>query len=288
MAQFCRCLRFFLFLAFASLAFAQGTYTQIDFPSASLTEATGINAAGEIVGLYSDNTGGHGFTLQGSAYTTLDYPGAQYSYAEGINDNGQIVGLAEPVGYVYDSKTQSFTTIQFPGALYTYPVSINNAGSIAGYFQDAQLTYRGFESVGLDYHRIVPPGAIASFVTGINAAGALVGYAEINNNYSNFSLRRSTYRTITIAGVNAPFVLGTNPAGSALVGYYQGVSGTTGFVYQNGVLQSLSFPGAIVTVATGMNTKGVVVGYFLDASVVSHGFLWTPPASAPSPLIRIF
>jgi uncharacterized membrane protein len=40
-----------------------GEFTTIDVPGASATAALGINASGEIVGQYSDATGGHGFLL---------------------------------------------------------------------------------------------------------------------------------------------------------------------------------------------------------------------------------
>src|ERR1700730_6052841 len=88
----CICHLLYFFVVCASLAVAQGTYTQIDFPSALMTQPNGINAAGLVVGSYEDAAGGHGFLLQSGTYTTIDYPGAQYSYGQGINDKGQIVG----------------------------------------------------------------------------------------------------------------------------------------------------------------------------------------------------
>jgi len=267
----------YFFLACASLAVAQGTYAQIDFPSAVMTEANGINRAGLIVGSYFDNTGQHGFLLQSGVYTRIDYPGAQASTAQGINDKGQIVGLAEPIGYVFDVNKQSFTPIQYPDALYTYPVAINNAGAIAGYFQKANLIYQGFEQVNLDFTEIIPRGSTGTFVNGISSDGRLVGYANINNNYLNFSSSQGKFRTISIPGATGPFVLGTNPEGTAFVGYYDQFA-AIGFVYRNRVFQALSFPGSIITAASGINAKGEVVGYFIDSSGATHGFLWTPPA----------
>jgi probable HAF family extracellular repeat protein len=273
---------FYLLVVCAACAVAQGTYTQIDFPSALLTNANGINRAGQIVGSYSDNAGGHGFLLQDGVFTTIDYPGAQSSSALGINDTGQIVGTAEPIGYVFDTNRQSFTAIQYPGALYTYPVAINNAGAIAGYFQRKNLRYQGFALVHSGFKEIVPSGSTATFVNGISGAGNLVGYAGINGIYSNCSFLQGKFRTITIPSVTDVFVLGTNPAGTALVGYYQPFS-AIGFVYQNGFFQALSFPGSIITAATGINSKGDVVGYFVDSSSAVHGFLWTPSAGLLDP-----
>src|SRR5262249_32698429 len=52
-----------------------GIYTTLDAPGAigpDGTSASGINAAGQIVGSYRNSTGSHGFLLNGSTYTTLD------------------------------------------------------------------------------------------------------------------------------------------------------------------------------------------------------------------------
>jgi uncharacterized membrane protein len=45
-----------------------------------------------IVGSYYDDTGSHGFLLDGDTFITIDLPGALATYADGINDRGQIVG----------------------------------------------------------------------------------------------------------------------------------------------------------------------------------------------------
>jgi hypothetical protein len=49
------CSFLYFFVLCASLAVAQGTYTQIDFPEALMTQANGINGAGLIVGGHEDN-----------------------------------------------------------------------------------------------------------------------------------------------------------------------------------------------------------------------------------------
>ena len=275
----------FFLVAYIPLSLAQGTYTQIDVPGAVTTEAAGINTAGEIVGTYIDSAGGHGFLFSGGTYTTVDYPGTQYSYAQGINDAGQIVGLAEPTGYLYDIASQTFTAISYPGADFTYAMSINNSGTIAGYalVADSRGTfeYQGFELVGSSYTPIAPPGSVGTFVNGVSGSGDVVGYADVNGSYVNFRWGNGKYRKITNLNSAFPLVYGVNPAGTAIVGSYEPFAGITGFLYQNKTFQALSFPGSITTVAFGINSKGEVVGYYLDGSFVTHGFLWTPPAHSP-------
>jgi len=75
------------------------TYTTIDDPLATAnTHANGINDNGQIVGSYTNNSGGHGFLLSGGTYTTLDDPiFAGGNSAQGINASGQIVGSYQDV-----------------------------------------------------------------------------------------------------------------------------------------------------------------------------------------------
>ena len=62
------------------------TFTTIDVPGATRTDALGINAAGQIVGLFfGDATGVHGFlTSDGVTFTILDVPGATATNASGV------------------------------------------------------------------------------------------------------------------------------------------------------------------------------------------------------------
>jgi hypothetical protein len=48
-------------------------------PGGFNTVAHGINAAGQIVGSYSDAGGTYGFLLDHGSYTKLDVPGAAYT-----------------------------------------------------------------------------------------------------------------------------------------------------------------------------------------------------------------
>ncbi len=72
---------YLLTLSFAlgaiSNAFGQGpTFTTIEFPGATLTNAFGINTRGDIVGNYVNaDKSEHGFLLSGGQYSTIDFPG---------------------------------------------------------------------------------------------------------------------------------------------------------------------------------------------------------------------
>jgi len=78
-----------------------GKFQPISDPSAQLhkgqgTVITGVNPAGQVVGLFFDATGAHGFTYLNGKYTTIDYTskGATiaYSWVNGISSKGVMVG----------------------------------------------------------------------------------------------------------------------------------------------------------------------------------------------------
>jgi probable HAF family extracellular repeat protein len=70
------------------------TYTTLDDPLAiGGTGAWGINSTGQIVGLFRNFGGTHGFLYSGGTYTSIDDPFATgFTAALGINNLGQIVG----------------------------------------------------------------------------------------------------------------------------------------------------------------------------------------------------
>src|SRR5436309_14507340 len=83
------------------------TFTPIDvpFPGAFNTRALGINARGQIVGIYLDSSEEqHGFLDDQGVFTTIDvpFPGVKYTEPQGINDRGQIVGT-----YSYTSTMEA-------------------------------------------------------------------------------------------------------------------------------------------------------------------------------------
>jgi probable HAF family extracellular repeat protein len=66
-----------LVLVLALPAFATPyIFTSFDYPGAIGTNASGINASGQIVGSYGDSSfQSHGFLKDGATYTSFDYPG---------------------------------------------------------------------------------------------------------------------------------------------------------------------------------------------------------------------
>jgi uncharacterized membrane protein len=273
-----------LLLATVPLALAQGTYTQIDYPGGGDTKCFGIDTAGDVSGYYQDGTGHyHGFLLSAGIYSSIDYPGAEWTEAYGMNDMGQIVGSTEDAyfGFLYDIQAQTFTKIAYPAGKHTTPFAINNAGTIVGSVYHLGIN-QGFELIGSTYTKIFPPNATSAYAIGITSSGELVGSSTPPTGaVVDFSFNQGKYQKLPPpSGLRGVFLTNINPAGTATVGYYQNTKTTiTGFVYQNGSVQTLQFPGATFTYPFGINSGGVVVGQFFAADGW-HGFTWTPPADA--------
>jgi Cu/Zn superoxide dismutase len=78
---------------------ASGQFTSLAYPGASATNAFGVNAAGLVVGAYTDGSGNsattHGFTWQaGRGFASVDDPqGPGATTINGVNDHGDLVGF---------------------------------------------------------------------------------------------------------------------------------------------------------------------------------------------------
>jgi hypothetical protein len=120
---------------------SRGEFTTIDFPGATRTAVRGINAQGDVVGLYrttgtdvcgaTDNSC-HGFVMSGGEFTSIDFADATETIAEGINPRGDIVGPYGLDGVVhgYLLRDDTFISIDFPDATESGPRGINPRGDL--------------------------------------------------------------------------------------------------------------------------------------------------------------
>ncbi len=221
-------------LTLTTAAFAQQkaeplklTLTTIAVPGYAVTEANGINSSGEIVGTYGQSTLGplSGFIYGNGVFTYFDYPGQNVTYAQGINDSGLIVGAAT----------------QEAGRRSTVVGFVYN-GSIFTTLKD------GKDTVTSPY--------------GINNVGTLVGAAGAIDVSTGFMESGGKYSVVRLPGqCDLKFATGINSldeiVATTLCGlYYQG------YAIQNGRAHGIAFPGAIETVALGVNDGGVIVGWY--------------------------
>ena len=79
--------------------------------------AAGINTAGDIVGVFADNSRLSRFPAPGGAFTPIDFPLATRTIAFGISDTGEIAGFYDDAtgshGFIYADE---LSTVDVAGA----------------------------------------------------------------------------------------------------------------------------------------------------------------------------
>jgi len=274
------------------------TFTTVDFPGAVITLAAGINSAGDIVGRYIDAAGvHHGFLLSGGIFTSLNITGAELTRPVGINDQGDIVGHYNLSGEGKDHgfllRGGVFTTIDLPGAEETVAGSINSNGDIAGYYRDGKR-WHGFVLRDGVFTTIDYPGAKYTQVWRINDSGQIAGrYEGPNGGFHLYRLTNGQFESFDFPGAveTAPGAYshlgGLNNLGDIVSAYASGspfqnlgnpntYGNVHGLLLSEGVFASIDFPGAVQTIAIGVNDAGQIVGAYADPTGRIHGYLRTP------------
>jgi probable HAF family extracellular repeat protein len=256
-------------------------YTTLDDPSGISTVAQGINATGQIVGSYTDNSNKtHGFLYTDGTYVTLDFPGAILTQALGIDASGQVVGIyidSNSKEHSFLFKNGVFSTIDDPAVSLTVALGIDNNGDVVGILVDQTAEHAFIRLASGAFFPNDPPGAMRiAEARGISNDGTQIagrfdtstahGYLEINGVFTQLD------DTVTNA-LNTE-AEGVNNAGQ-VVGEFQLGSFEHGFLYNGGTYTTLDVPGATSTVAFGINDLGQIVGSYTDSGNHQHGFLLT-------------
>ena len=255
------------------------TFTSIDFPNASLTVAYDINEDGNIVGLYRNSTGFHGYLLSEGDFTTIDFPDAIQTRAFGINSKGDIVGLyVDSSGYHgFLLEGGAFTSIDFPSATYTEAWEINARGDITGDYEDADGKTRSFpltkdgRFISLD-----PPFAFSASLThGLTPkSDTIVGcWWDETDIMHSLIIEDGEYITNDFPDSVMSMNWRVNPSGQMVGRYLDSAGKTHGYLYSNGTHTQIDFPDAIYTDACGINASDRIVGMYNSPDGRRHGFL---------------
>ncbi len=254
------------------------TFTQIDFPGATITLANAISNRDQIVGIYIDVSGAqHGFLLD-DGFAPLDFPGADGTAPIGINDRGQIVGLFGDAGgaehgFLLDNGT--FTQIDFPRGVDTNPNSISNRGQIVGHVGPVGA-FHGFLFNDGAFTQIDVPDALETAAIGINNRGRITGYFRDRGDlFHGFLLNNGVFTQIDFPDAPQTQAYGINDRGEIVGIFGEAVEQAHGFLLSDGVYTQIDFPEAAATIPSGINNRGQIVGDFVDSTSVAHGFLAT-------------
>ncbi len=259
------------------------TFATIDVPGAMATLATGINAQGQVVGIYYDTAGNeHGFLLKHGSFFTVDVPGSLVGVpgtlpteANGINNAGDIVGdYYAPPGAPGAPACTSDTPTFSPQCRRGFLLS-------EGRFSDVLVPGKA----GSIPNAITPDGKIYGCDHDDDYIASMVGFGRIGP---------YTYITLDAGGgelsnpneqVLASMNNGATPDGAIIVGLYvdpPDPSGQNhGYIVQGGKFRTYDISGSTLTQIWGINSDADFVGLYDDANANEHGFLQHWGSSAP-------
>jgi probable HAF family extracellular repeat protein len=264
----------------------QGTFvfSTIDFPGATLTNAQGINAGGDVVGFYNDTAGRtHGFVYSGGNFQSVDYPDAKSTQLRGIGPSGDVVGSyqrqnesgAVPAHGFLLTRQGEYHTVDYPGHQNTIAQRILPNGTILGCYHDADtmgtmhgmtVSRRGFDAIaeGMSMHNGATPD-------GRLIVGLFTDMAD--NRGKGYLFDGSRFTPFEVPGATLTAAWDINPA-RVVVGVYRDGAGLFhGFTYDGESFGRVDYPGATATRVFGINASGDLVGAYVDTGGRTHAFV---------------
>ncbi len=273
----------------AYLRHPNGTYLQIQPPGATTTTIGGINASGQVAGAYVDGQHKeHGYIRNtDGTYLTLDPPGSTgLTYVVGINDKGQIAGNAfiggNVSGFFWDpAQPNNYVTFTVPGGTFRGASAINASGQIAGGYTDSSTNEpRGFlRNTDGTFSTFTVPGSTQLVVYAMNKWGTITG-SSFDQGVTNGFLRyagggQKYYEDQSHGGPEAAAI---NDNG-LVVGWLFSDGGNDVAFSTDRSLTTTLIPVPFSNQgcrAYAANNAGQIAGTYVDATGVSHGWIYQP------------
>jgi probable HAF family extracellular repeat protein len=183
------------------------------------------------------------------------------------------VGIASAADVL--NVTPSFTEIT------GFVTGINNFNDAVGMVYDRSTSSsHGFLRRGTNTQMIDGPGAKTTSVYDVNDRGQVVGTYGTDAGAQAFIWDNGRFKKLEYPGNVKAAPMGINIFGDT-VGVYLSGEGTLGFVMTGHRFKTIDVPGSGFTVngvfrpataVTRINDDGVVVGFYSDANLKTHGF----------------
>ncbi len=200
------------------------------------------------------------------------------NYSKEMSIRALIAACVLPVfcGFAWGGDLADITIIAVPGAQSgtTTPSAINDSGEIAGQYLDPEVGYRVFSLSDGAYTPVDPGPTIAmngSYFASLNNSGQIVGFAN------TITPPDFGYYYLASGGAFSAFppssiALPTGVAGFSGYNDEGDVAGYTadaGFISHDGVVTTISPPGATSAYVNAINDSGDAVGQFDPAVPVN-------------------
>lgn len=280
-------------LAVATAFAASPDVRVVDFPGAAATEVFAVNNFGQFVGAETDSAGAqHAIFDDGRKLTLLDSAGvigtSAQSWAYSINNRGEIAGAYQTEagalhGYIYHPDG-NVTTLDDPAGSDTQAFGINDLGSVIGIYNDAAGNSHAFVRRQGKFATADVPGGLQTVPFSIDDREQIVGEFVTTAGTVGFGYlqQRDGHITLTTAPgsvAQGTFFISINNREQILGAYQDAAGAQQNFLDSSGRFEPFDFPArfaATFVSAQTINDLGEIVGYYNDASNVSHGFVALP------------
>jgi uncharacterized membrane protein len=277
---------FFSLLMSVAVSATEFNFAQFDVPGALLTAPSGVNARGQIVGLFVDAKGGHGFLRNtDGTYVPIDVPGAIFTNATSINARGQIVGRwtdSAGTNHSYlrapDGKFTLFDPVSpciisdFP----TVPHGINDLGDLVGRCFNAGGKELGWLLRHDGTFRILDDPAQSTTDAWLPTNRDLIvgDYSDGSGFVHGYTWTEAEgFVTVDFPGSQTG-LRAINGRGDITGIYSTDGFRLHGFLLRKGVFTTVDFPDSDDNGGTlVINDRGLMVGDYIDVNGNEHGFM---------------
>ncbi|RKU35304.1 hypothetical protein C6496_17055 [Candidatus Poribacteria bacterium] len=171
-----------------------------------------------------------------------------------------------------------FETIEVPDVDFLEVAASNDFGDYAGNTRspDGEKTI-GFTLIDGIFTTYDFPGSVNTFFYALDNAGKAAGhYKDIDGLYHGVILEGGELRQYDFPGAAETHIYGISDETGALSGNIVDAAGTT-HAFSGELI--VTFPGAVNTYGDFVNAVGAVVGSYIDADGMFHGFIRNPDGS---------
>ncbi len=171
-----------------------------------------------------------------------------------------------------------FETIEVPGVDFLEVAASNDFGDYAGNTRspDGEKTI-GFTLIDGVFTTYDFPGSVNTYFYGLDNTGKAAGhYKDIDGFYHGVILEGGELRQYDFPGAAETQIYGISDETGALSGNIVDAAGVS-HAYSGDLI--ITFPGAAQTYGDFVNAAGAVVGSYIDADGMFHGFIRNPDGS---------
>lgn len=269
----------------------------------TFNQLLGINDFGVIAGYFGSGAQGHpnkGYLLEPnhSQYVNENFPGSVQTQVTGLNNRGVTVGfwsntnmgVGMDANFAFVDVGGRFRNANFPTGNPASPpvdqlLGVNDQDIAAGFYTDANGNNHGYEyNIRSGRFAAVTESGVTSLTAAaINDLDQVAGFYTnpATGNTDGFLKANHRFTDLAVPGASSTMALGLNSR-DEVVGTYTVGSGSSaqmhGFTWtrQHG-FRTIDDPhGMGTTTINGVNDFGQLVGFYVDATGNTDGFLASP------------